>query len=111
MNRTAPDDMVRRVARRATGPFKLGAVLVDRQGRVFAWGWSHNGRGLNGRSVHAEEHAIRRANPSRLRGAVLHVARVGKRGLLLAKPCARCQQMLDSVGALVRYSISGGWPC
>lgn len=68
---------------------KVAAVLSDDRG-IFAWGWNH--LGTDGRSgVHAEQHAVMRANPKRLNGACLTVAgRHGiqqKKNFVYARPC------------------------
>ena len=72
--------------------YHLAAVIFDNWG-IFSWGWNHDW-------THAEIHAIRRANPKRLNGAIIIVA--GVRGytgrILLAKPCAMCLQSIRNAG-------------
>jgi len=65
---------------------QVAAVLSDSDG-IFSWGWSH-GNGKCG--VHAEEHAISRANKKRLLGAKLTVAGRRKRNknFVCARPCS-----------------------
>ena len=50
---------------------QVGAVVTDREGRVFAWGWNH--AGADGLGLCAERHALGRANPKRLAGAAIHI--------------------------------------
>lgn len=95
-----PKELAFLVARRAndfqTSPYQLGAVLADKWG-VFAWGWCHRGDRPYLRSVHAERHAIERANPSRLKRATLYVAgqRRNSGRVILAAPCLDCQVLIE----------------
>jgi deoxycytidylate deaminase len=50
-----------------------------------------------GCTVHAEVAAIKKANTG-LRGATIYVARAGKFGPLLSRPCARCYDELLRAG-------------
>lgn len=64
---------------------QVTAVLSDSHG-IFSWGWNHtDGK----RGVHAEEHAIERANKKRLTGAKLTVTGRRKRSknFVCARPC------------------------
>lgn len=93
--RLDPRELAELVARRANDfastPYQIGAVLADRHG-VFSWGWCHRGNRSWLRSVHAERHAIERANPLRLRNATLYVAgrRRNSGRVVLARPCRDC---------------------
>lgn len=82
-------DLVRDLAERSRGVFRHAAVLSDNHG-IFSWGWNHD-------EVHAEEHAIRRANRRRLSGSTMTLygkKRSGK--VLLAKPCERrCRKIVE----------------
>lgn len=73
---------------------KVGAVIEDSKG-ILAWGW--NSEGFDGYGLHAEAHAIMRANPKRLRGATIYVA--GRRNRndkpVPSKPCPECQKLID----------------
>jgi deoxycytidylate deaminase len=79
---------------RSTCKVQMAAVLTDRNGRIFSWGWNSGYR-------HAEEMAIARANPKRLAGATITVAgRRAKNGnSVYAKPCAgRCAPLIQARG-------------
>lgn len=74
----------------------MAAVIFDNHG-VFSWGWNY----VDGiKSVHAEIHAINRANRRRLAGATIAVAGIqnsnGK--LLLSLPCPACRRRIEGVG-------------
>jgi hypothetical protein len=48
-------------------------------------------------SIHAEEHALRRADPRMLKGASLYVIRKSYDGNLAnSKPCKRCESIIFS---------------
>lgn len=92
----------------------MAAVLSDAHG-IFAWGWNHPGP--EGFGTHAEEHAINRANPRRLRGATVTVAgfRHGAhlsrtRRYVYARPCAeRCWDLLLKLGVTrVQFIVNDG---
>ena len=105
--RQHPTALASQFAARATGRARVGAVLQDCEDRVFSWGWCHPSSGHNGRSVHAEEHAIARANRTRLDGATLYVCRLTKSGYGLAKPCDACQRLISKAGiACVLFTVS-----
>lgn len=77
---------------------KMAAVIHDRRG-VVSWGWNSAGR--DGMGMHAEEHAVSRANRKRLRGATITVAGMGweRRKLLCSLPClGRCLPLIRKVG-------------
>ncbi|MBI3019913.1 MAG: hypothetical protein HYY60_01130 [Parcubacteria group bacterium] len=102
---------------------QIAAVLVDANGRIFAWGWNHKADG--GAGKHAEAHAIERANKRRLRGATIVVAgRRKKNGnILCARPCeaiqptqhtahtSPCMKLLEKHGIeMVEHTTaSGAW--
>lgn len=100
LTRCNPIKVAQYVARRSTSHarYQIGAILTDQRDRIFSWGWAHPHNGKS--SIHAEEHAIRRANPARLRGSTVIVAgyRVGTDRLICSRPCIRCHQRLQSVG-------------
>ena len=108
-----PRELALLVARRADFNFQVGAVLADQRG-VFSWGWAHWGDGHH--SVHAEVHAIRRANPRRVKRATLYVAAIrrGQERLVLAAPCAACRRAITAAGVhAVQYTspqaVVSGW--
>lgn len=73
---------------------QVGAAIEDKSG-IMAWGW--NSPGPDGFGLHAEEHAILRANKRRLRGATICVASKWRDSgkTTPAKPCPRCQRLID----------------
>ena len=73
---------------------KVGAAIDD-GGGILSWGW--NSVGFDGMGLHAEAHAILRANKKRLRGATIYVASMRHRNskTVTSKPCADCQSLID----------------
>lgn len=84
--------------------FKTGAVIVSKDGKVLAVGWSHMAtRSMQEyHSMHAECHAIIRARATRkvLKGSTIYIATLsGKSGSATsAKPCLPCLTLIESVG-------------
>jgi pyrimidine deaminase RibD-like protein len=81
---------------------QVAAVIADSWG-IVSWGWNHVGSGFG---LHAECHAIQRANKSRLkRGATLYVASVRRKHgrPIMSKPCQDCQTMIDAYNLYVTY--------
>ena len=78
---------------------QVAAVVTDREGRVFAWGWNH--AGADGLGLCAERHALGRANPKRLAGAAIHIRGFNRRHETQSKPCPLCQKALSSAGVEV----------
>ena len=85
-----------KLLRRSRCRFKVGAVLTDAKGRVFAWGWNH--AGATGRGVCAERHALSRANPERLRGATIHIRAFNGVNESPSTPCRACHSALTRAG-------------
>jgi deoxycytidylate deaminase len=80
---------------------KTGAVITDSKGKIVSLGWSHMTMVSRARyySMHAELHAILRANPKRLNGATIYIATVCKSGnVTSAKPCDACEAIIREVG-------------
>ena len=77
---------------------RVGAVIVDSSGKIFAWGW--NGPGYDGLGLCAERHAISRSNKKRLGNATMFVASKRVRGgrFVFSKPCERCVPILKNFG-------------
>lgn len=91
--------------------FHTGAVLVNR-GTLVSAGCSHYSslRLVRYRSIHAEMHALMRANPEECVGADAFVATVRcKSGRIgLGKPCAFCLTLLDEAGIRrIFYTVEG----
>lgn len=114
MNRKRPpQEVVSKLCNRSSCNVQVGAVLVDRHGRIFAGQWNH--AGPDGLGRHAEEEAIRHANPRRLPGAHLVVIakrRKNNRWVSSSRPCeARCLLLARKHGiASIEYiTKSGEW--
>jgi deoxycytidylate deaminase len=86
---------------------QVAAVIADDSG-IFAWGWNSVGDGLG---LHAESHAIKRANKARLETATIYVASRRKRNekIVLSKPCEDCANRIRAAGIyLVYYRLASG---
>lgn len=104
-----PNKLAEDMAGRSICRVKVGAVIVDRKGIVFSWGWNHVNDGYG---LHAECHAISRSNRKRLEGSVIYVAGFRARnGLAVpAKPCEDCQRVIEWSGIVgVKYLTVTGW--
>ena len=79
---------------RSTCGVQVGAA-IEKSGYILSWGW--NSTGFDGFGLHAESHAIMRANKKRLHGATIYVASLRSRNgkMVTSKPCANCQQLID----------------
>lgn len=91
--------------------FKLGAVVFNKDRIVSA---GYNRAFCVGESVQsdcAEVLAIKKAPSQLLDGADLLVCRVRSSGTFgMAKPCPRCQSLIEKVGIRkVLYSTPDGW--
>lgn len=86
---------------------QVGAAIEDGNG-ILSWGW--NSMGFDGYGIHAEAHAIMRANKRRLRGATIFVASMRKRNakVVPSKPCPDCQRLIDKWGLRVVWRDSDG---
>lgn len=110
----SPTSVAFALTRRSTHrKYMMAAVLVDRSGRVFAWGWNHTPGVVMEKviSLHAEHHAIIRANRARIRGATIIVVGVTKKGrVIVAKPCEHCEALIQKYGIVrVIYSTPAGF--
>ena len=74
---------------------KMAAVVTDNQGRVISWGWNHAGPDGNG--LCAERHALRRANPKRLAGAIIYIRGWNGCNESASRPCQSCHAALQKV--------------
>src|SRR5262245_23863470 len=80
--------------------YKTGCVIVNAKGPV-SYGWSHKSQLRLGQyySVHAELHALIRANGIDLPGCRAFVATISQAGnLTTAKPCTRCAELMNEAG-------------
>lgn len=91
------------IAKRSSCNVKVGAVLFDKHG-IFAWGWNSSGR--TGYGQCAEQHAIERANRSRLVGASIHIVSLRKGKEICSIPCLNCMPILSK--AKVSYAFCRG---
>lgn len=73
---------------------QVGAAVCDASGNIISWGWNSVG---NGFGLHAEAHAIRRANQARLWYGAIYVASQRKRTgkAIISKPCPECRAIID----------------
>lgn len=98
-----PEDLALDISSRSICNVQMGAVLADKHG-IFSWGWNHTSLwappNQRGESIHAEVHAIRRANPKRMRGATIYIAGVRKSSgnTVEANPCPDCFVLIKAVG-------------
>lgn len=75
---------------------RMAAVISDDEG-IFAIGW--NSPGEDGLGLHAEEHAISRANRRRLKGARITVAGFRRTSKVKSRPCLeKCFPRIVKVG-------------
>jgi cytidine deaminase len=82
---------------------KLCAIAVTLSGRVVAVAHNRRTDGDKNRwTEHAEECLIRKIKRTkaieRFGKLILLVMRINTRGLVMAKPCARCQSMIAKLG-------------
>lgn len=93
---------------RSTCLVQVGAAIEDSEG-ILAWGWNGQGAGYG---IHAEEHAIQRANKRRLYGSKIYVASKWRHNgkVTPAKPCERCQRLVTKWGLKVSWRDKlGNW--
>lgn len=104
-----PRELVIDLLNRSPAKVQVSAVLSDNYG-IFSWGWNF---GNGDRGIHAEMHAINRANKNRLRGAKLTVAgrRKRTRKFVYSKPCDSCMDLVFKYGIrIVEYiTKDGNW--
>lgn len=95
-----PRELAIDILERSICSVKVGACVADATG-ILSWGWNSVG---SGNGLHAERHAVSRANKARLKGATIYVAafRTGRK-VITAKPCTACQLMIDQWGLKVVY--------
>lgn len=98
------------IAYRSTCRDRVGAVIVDKDERVFSWGWNHCG--FDGCGMCAERDAVRRANKKRLEGAAIYVCRIKPSGIVgIAFPCDLClERIRKHKFSIIHFtSRSGQW--
>lgn len=94
---------------RSTCSVRVASVVTDAGGNIISWGWNHSGP--SGYGLHAEHHAILRANKARLWYGTIYVAGRYDRGTLVnSKPCKACQGLISKYKMDVVYRAkSGDW--
>jgi len=97
MKKLSPSELAVDLTKRSICAVQVAAVIFDKHG-VFAWGW--NSAGPDGFGEHAEAHAIRRSNKSRLEGASIAIAGRRKRNgaVVVSFPCADCANRVTKRG-------------
>lgn len=102
-----PREIAETILSRSVCCVQVGAAIADRSGRIISWGWNSVG---NGWGLHAEDHAIRRANKRRLEGSTIYVAsqRARNKKVIPSAPCEDCQLLINNWGLNVLYRDSNG---
>lgn len=103
-----PMDLAVDIAQRSDCAVRMGAVLTDRKGRIFSWGWNNSGR--DGMGQHAEASAIARANPRRLKGSSIYVYGTRKRTgrSVTSEPCGKCMEKIRAAGVETIFYFHNG---
>lgn len=106
--RCTPEQLAIDLLDRSRCTVQVAAVIADKHG-IFSWGVNHIG--FDGYGMHAEAEAIRRANRSRLAGAILRVAgrRMKSQNPVNSRPCEACQRLLKRVGGVMYRDKDGVW--
>ena len=82
---------------------KMGAAIYDNFG-IISWGWNHWHINDSNKdippTIHAEVHAIERANRRRLKGSSIAIAckMRGEKNIHLALPCEKCMKRIIKAG-------------
>ncbi len=109
MIKNCPKELAYDLLGRSPCNVQVSAVIEDSRG-IFVWGWNSVG---DGDGLHAEIHAISRANRKRLKGSTIYV--VGRRkksgSIIFSRPCNNCWSFIKWVGIKdVYYStFHGKW--
>jgi deoxycytidylate deaminase len=100
-----PRELAEEILKRSICNVQVGAVIADSHG-IFAWGWNSVGSGMG---IHAEIHALSRANRKRLPGATIYVAaqRARNQKIVTAKPCPECAVAIPR-NTFIRYRDENG---
>lgn len=91
-----PKELAASLAKRSVCNVQVGCVIVDPEGRAFAWGW--NSAGPIGSGMCAERMALRRGNKDRLQGSTAYVWSQRGTNVLCSIPCQHCWQALVKAG-------------
>lgn len=106
----SPGELAIDLCYRSSCRIKMAAVITDKNGRIFAWGWNSSG---NGSGMHAEQHAVERANRKRLAGSKITVAGVRSvnHKFVYSKPCEKClaKILLSGIRHIEFLKKDGEW--
>ena len=110
--RQNPREIAIKLLKRSICKIQMAAVLTDKNGCNFGWGWNYPTP--DGFSMHAEFHAIFKANPKRLKGSrIIIVGRRQRSGnFVYSRPCKnKCLLLIKSVGIseIEFIAPSGEW--
>jgi len=93
----------------------LDVLFTAINDKVISYGWNYcifmssknpHENYMNGKkvSIHAEEHALRRADPRKLKGAVMYIARKTYDGNYAnSKPCIKCEAII--ISCMKKYGL------
>ena len=104
-----PTEIALALLHRSVCHVQVAACIVDSYG-VFAWSTNH--MGFDGLGQHAEAEVVRKANKRRLAGAKMYVVAARRKNgkVVTAKPCFRCQRLIEKYGIDVTYrNAYGRW--
>ena len=117
MNKShGPRELAKDILGRSLCLVQMGAVISDNKGRIISWGWNHpyDKGSYETATIHAEEHAIMRANQGRLLRGKITITVAGKWGkngnIACAKPCTgRCMPLAKKYGIdIIEYQEKDG---
>lgn len=100
-----PRQLVLDLIPRSTCCVQVAAVVTDRYGSIISWGWNHSGP--SGMGLHAEVHAIQRANHDRM-DSVFVAGQYSRGTNVNSKPCEECQKLIDKHELTVVYRDKAG---
>lgn len=98
-------ELTRMIALRSSCKVQVGAIIYDSYG-IFSWGWNH--AGPTGLGMHAEVHAIKRANPTRLIQATILVYAIRKNRVIISQPCFNCTKRIEKFNLRAIF-YNQGW--
>lgn len=98
-------------AQRSSFKNKMGAVMVHK-GQIVGRGrnYAHSTGQQHNDGEHAEIAALNNTTARLRKGATIYVCRITSNGLMMARPCERCQKILRKCGVrYVWYSANNDW--
>lgn len=105
-----PNGIAIEVAKKSPLDFKLGAIILDKKGRVISWGYNkyktHTSLGVGKfKMLHAETDAIYLSKKLGINISGMTML-VFRRNNCISKPCPGCQEILKKYKiAKVYYSV------